>query len=212
MIKLPASIFKYISSRYIFIIAFTFVTTVCFGQHQLLDSLTLDTLTGYKTMAEALKNPDAVIKLVLRKQHLKSFPSEIFTFRNLQYLDISKNSIDEIPDSIFVLSQLQYFSCSKNGLKHISKNIGKLSNLLYLNCNQNDLDALPPQIGNLENLQILDLWSNNFQEYPTTLGGLKSLKVLDLRVIEINDKEQAKIRAMLPNAKVYMSESCGCKN
>jgi len=84
--------------------------------------------------------------------------------------------------------------------------------LLYLNCNQNDLDALPPQIGNLENLQILDLWSNNFQEYPTTLGGLKSLKVLDLRVIEINDKEQAKIRAMLPNAKVYMSESCGCKN
>ena len=39
---------------------------------QLLDSLTLDTLTATTSLVEALKNPDAVIKLELKKQKLKS--------------------------------------------------------------------------------------------------------------------------------------------
>ncbi|MBI3518199.1 MAG: leucine-rich repeat domain-containing protein [Bacteroidetes bacterium] len=180
-------------------------------QAQLLDSLTLDTLTGYISIQEALKNPEVVTKLVLRKQHLKSFPKAILQFKNLQYLDISKNSIDELPDSIDVLKDLQYFACSKTGLKRLPKQIGKLTNLKYLNCNQNDLDALPPQIGNLEKLEYLDLWSNNFEEYPSSLASLKSLRVLDLRNILISDETQAYILRMLPNAKVYMSPSCKCK-
>ena len=181
------------------------------GQIALLDSLTLDTLTGYTSIAEALKNPDAVTKLVLRKHHLKSFPNDILKFKNLQYLDISKNSIHELPDSIFVLSNLQYLACSKTGLQQLNKNIGRLTNLLYLNCNQNDLEMLPPQLGNLEKLEILDLWSNNFNEYPSTLSGLKSLKVMDLRNILISDEVQTTINSMLPKAKVYMSPSCKCK-
>lgn len=181
------------------------------AQIQLLDSLTLDTLTGFTNLQEALKNPDAVTKLVLRKQRLKSFPREILQFKNLQYLDISKNSIAELSDSIDLLINLQYFACSKTGLKRVPKEIGRLTNLVYLNFNQNDLEYLPPQIGNLEKLEILDLWSNNFEEYPTTLSGLKSLQVLDLRNILISDPVQTSIQNMLPKAKVYMSPSCKCK-
>jgi Leucine-rich repeat (LRR) protein len=99
------------------------ITLVYFSLFQLrfvnaqvpLDSLTLDTLTGFTNLQEALKNPDAVTKLVLRRQHLKSFPKEILQFKNLQYLDISKNSIAELPDSIDKLINLQYFACSKTG-------------------------------------------------------------------------------------------------
>ena len=181
------------------------------AQTQLLDSLTLDTLTGFTNLQEALKNPDAVIKLVLRKQHLKSFPKEILQFKNLQYLDISKNSISELPDSIGLLINLQYLACSKTGLKHVPKEIGRLTNIVYINFNQNDLESLPPQIGNLEKLEMLDLWSNNFDEYPSTLSGLKSLRVLDLRNILISDEVQTNIVNMLPKAKVYMSPSCRCK-
>jgi Leucine-rich repeat (LRR) protein len=181
------------------------------AQIPLLDSLTLDTLTGFTDLQAALKNPDAVTKLVLRKQHLKSFPKEILQFKNLQYLDISKNSITELPDSIDLLSNLQYFACSKTGLKRLPKQIGKLTNLLYINFNQNDLESLPPQIGNLEKLEILDLWSNNFDDYPATLAGLKSLKVMDLRNILISDEVQNNIIGMLPKAKIYMSPSCRCK-
>lgn len=178
---------------------------------QLLDSLTLDTLIGYIDIQEALKNPDAVTKLVLRKQHLKSFPKDILKFKNLQYLDISKNSITDLPDSIGSLINLQYFACSKTGLKHLPKEIGQLINLKYINFNQNDLESLPPQIGNLEKLEILDLWSNNLDEYPATMSGLRSLHVLDLRNILISDEVQTSIINMLPKAKVYMSPSCKCK-
>ncbi len=181
------------------------------AQVVLMDSLTLDTLTGYTNLQEALKNPDAVTKLVLRKQHLKSFPKEILLFKNLQYLDISKNSIAELPDSINLLGNLQYFACSKTGLERVPKEIGKLTNLVYLNFNQNDLESLPPQIGNLEKLEVLDLWSNNFDNYPSTFSSLKSLRVLDLRNILISDEVQANIINMLPHAKVYMSPSCKCK-
>lgn len=204
MIKLPALRFKF------FVIVM--LSLACsFAKAQLLDSLTLDTLTGHVNLQEALKEPDKVVKLVLRKQHLKSFPKEIFQFKNLQYLDLSKNSIKEIPDSIGTLTQLQYFSCSKNGLLNVSKEIGKLHNLIYLNLNQNDLESLPPQIGNLEKLEILDLWSNNFDGYPASLGNLKSLKVIDLRNILISDETQAYLKGLLPKATVYMSPSCKCK-
>lgn len=178
---------------------------------QLLDSLTLDTMTAYTNLQEALKDPDKVIKLVLRKQRLKSFPYEILKFRNLQYLDVSKNSIETLPDSIDKLINLQYFACSKTGLKQVPKQIGRLTNLTYLNLNQNDLEMLPPQIGNLEKLEILDLWSNNFSEYPSTLSSLKSLKVIDLRNILINDETQEYLQKLMPKAKVYMSPSCKCK-
>jgi len=193
------------------VVVFVFSFCVTTSKAQLLDSLSLDTMQEIISISEAMKNPDAVIKLVLRKQHLKSFPKEILRFKNLQYLDISKNSIAELPDSIFLLTQLQYFACSKTGLKRLPKEIGKLSNLLYLNFNQNDLELLPPQIGNLEKLEILDLWSNNLEEFPSSLSNLKSLQVLDLRNILISDEVQNNINNMLPRAKVYMSPSCKCK-
>ena len=198
-------------ARIAFIVMLAFTVQFVKAQTQLLDSLTLDTLQGYTSLVEASKNPDAVVKLVLRKQHLKSFPREIFRFKNLQYLDISKNSITELPDSIGTLTNLQYFACSKTGLKTLTKEIGKLSNLTYLNLNQNDLERLPPQIGNLEKLEYLDLWSNNFDEYPPAFANLKSLRMLDLRNILISDEVQASIQSMLPRAKVYMSPSCKCK-
>src|SRR4051812_5160034 len=100
---------------------------------QLLDSLTLDTLTAYTSIEEAMKNPDKVIKLELRRQKLKVFPKEIANFKNIQYLDLSKNSIDELPEEIGVLTNLQYFIISKNKLGGFPKEIGKLVNLHYIN-------------------------------------------------------------------------------
>ena len=194
-----------------FKILFLCVFSFSVSKAQLLDSLSLDTLTAITNLQEALKNPDAVIKLVLRKQHLKSFPMEVLKFKNLQYLDISKNTIKELPDSIGQLTNLQYFACSKTGLEHIPKQIGKLVNLTYLNFNQNDLVMLPPQIGNLENLKMLDLWSNNLDDFPATLSSLKALNVMDLRNILMSDDLQKRVKDMLPKATVYFSPSCKCK-
>ncbi|OFY85022.1 MAG: hypothetical protein A3F72_04550 [Bacteroidetes bacterium RIFCSPLOWO2_12_FULL_35_15] len=181
------------------------------AQNQLLDSLTLDTLTAYTNLQEALKNPELVIKLELRKKKLKEFPMEIFKFPNLQYLDLSKNDIKEIPAEIGQLKNLQYFAISKNGLESLPPQIGELTNLYFLNANQNDLSTLPPQIGKLVKLKKLDLWSNNIDKYPSEIKNLTSLRILDLRVILIPDEEQDRVQNLLPHTKIYFSPYCKCQ-
>ncbi len=194
-----------------FLIVFFVVLFVSQTKAQLLDSLELDNAPVFTSIAEALKTPDAVIRLELRKQKLKKFPKEIFLFKNLQYLDLSKNSLKELPDSIGQLTQLQHLDVSKNNLDILNKNIGQLSRLKYLNLNNNELYALPPQIGNLEKLEVLDLWSNNLEDFPETLANLKKLKTMDLRVILISDAQQARIASLVPWATVHFSPSCKCR-
>ena len=181
------------------------------AQKVLLDSLTLDTIHAYTNLEEALKNPEKVIKLELRKSKLKSFPMEILKFTNLQYLDLSKNSIKEIPVEISQLKNLQYFAISKNNLQEFPPQIGDLTNLFYLNANQNELTSIPPAIGQLVKLKNIDLWSNDIDSFPEELKNLKSLLVLDLRVILIPDAEQNRIQGLIPNAKVYFSPYCKCQ-
>lgn len=178
---------------------------------QLLDSLTLDTTTAYTDLATALKNPEKVIKLELRKKNLKQFPLEILKFKNIQYLDLSKNKITELPEGIEELKDLQYLLLSKNKLVKLPKQIGELSQLKYLNVNQNELESIPAQLGKLENLLYVDLWSNNIDEFPEEIKYMKSLKTLDLRVILISDAEQARLKNLLPNTKIYFSPNCKCQ-
>lgn len=180
------------------------------AQHPLLDSLTLDTLTAFTSIEEAMKHPDEVIKLELRKSKLKEFPKEIFNFHHLQYLDLSKNNIKEIPARIGELTDLQYLALSKNDLETIPGEIGSLAHLYYLNLNQNNLESLPVQIGNLATLKNLDLWSNNISKFPEEIKNMHALKVLDLRVILIPDAEQERIQSLLPQTKIYFSPYCKC--
>ncbi|MBL0330482.1 MAG: leucine-rich repeat domain-containing protein [Bacteroidetes bacterium] len=193
------------------IVLLVFISTGAFSQTVLLDSLTLDTLKAFTSLEDALKNPEKVIKLELRRKKLKSFPMEILKFPNLQYLDLTKNDIKELPAEIAQLKNLQYFSISKNGLEEFPPEIGQLTNLFYLNANQNELTSIPATIGKLIKLKNLDLWSNNIDRFPDELKDLRSLLVLDLRVILIPDAQQSNIQAMLPRAKVYFSPYCKCQ-
>lgn len=177
----------------------------------LYDSLTLDTMIGYTDLATALKEPEKVVKLTLRKQKYESFPAELWKFPNLQYLDLGKNKIKEVPDSISFFTNLQVLHLSKNEIEFLPREIGDLSNLMILDINQNELTSLPPQIGKLKKLKYLDLWSNNLSIFPEELEELsETLLVLDLRVILINADQQDRIKAMLPKTLIYMSPPCKC--
>jgi len=177
----------------------------------LLDSLTLDTMKGYTDLAEAMKNPDQVVKLVLRKQHYKEFPKEIWMFPNLQYLDLSKNQITDYPDSLGKLKNLQVLHLSKNKLEALPRELGDNVNLKILDINQNELTMLPPQIGKLKKLEYLDLWGNDIGIFPDEMKELAdNLKVMDLRVILINFTAQDRIRTMLPKTLIYFDPPCKC--
>ena len=193
------------------VLLFSFTLQKTSAQNPLLDSLTLDTLAPYTSIDEALKHPEDVIKLDLRKKRLKKFPPEIFKFPNLQYLDLSKNDIKEIPVEIGQLKSLQYFAIFKNYVQELPPQIGGLTNLYYFDADNNDLTSLPPEIGKLEKLKVLDLWSNDIGKFPDEIKNLKNLISLDLRVIMIPDEEQARVQALLPHTKVYFSPFCKCE-
>jgi Leucine-rich repeat (LRR) protein len=195
----------------ILLVLLTYLPLKTVAQTQLLDSLTLDTLTAFTNLSDALKDPEKVIKLELRKKKLKEFPKEIFRFKNLQYLDLSKNSIGSIPPEIGELKDLQILILSKNNIETLPPEIGELKSLQYLNVNQNDIESLPPQIGSLSSLKNLDLWSNNIDKFPSEIRNLKKLLVLDLRVILIPDEEQQRVQDLLPKTKIYFSPYCKCQ-
>lgn len=179
--------------------------------YPLLDSITLDTMAGFTDLATAMKQPEKVVKLVLRKQHLKAFPAEIWNFPNLQYLDLSKNQITEFPDSLGKLKSLQVLHLSKNKIESLPRELGDLTNLVILDVNQNEVINIPPQIGKLKKLRYLDLWSNNISTFPDELKEIQdNLQILDLRVILINYDTQDRLRKLLPKTTIYFSPPCHC--
>ncbi len=180
------------------------------SQSPLLDSLSLENLEPITDLQIALQKPDSVIKLVLRKKHFKNFPIEILQFKNLQYLDISKNAIKELPDSISTLKNLQHLACSKTGLLRIPNTIGGLKELRYINFNQNEITTLPWGFGKLSHLQVADLWSNELESFPISMPELSSLIWMDLRNILIPQNKQDELQKALPQAKIYFSPPCKC--
>src|SRR4051812_20359753 len=100
-----------------------------YSNAQQLDSLTLDTMKAFVSITEAMKTPEQVIKLKLRKNKYKTLPAELFTFTNLQYLDLSKNKLKELPPDISKLQNLQVLILSSNSIELLPPEIGKLKNL-----------------------------------------------------------------------------------
>jgi internalin A len=95
--------------------------------------------------------------LLLRKQNLKEFPSEILSLTNLRILDISENAIRRIPSEIL-----------------------NLINLVEINANANQIESIPSEIGKLKSLKRLLLRDNPIQQLPSSIKSLK-LAQLDLQ-------------------------------
>ncbi|MGZ3862029.1 MAG: leucine-rich repeat domain-containing protein [Bacteroidia bacterium] len=202
---------RWLYYKIVFILALASGNLFSQANNVLLDSMQLEETYSYIDLEEAIKHPEMVVRLELRKKKLKEFPKEIFMFKNLQYLDLSRNQITELPDSIYKLTQLQYLDISRNKLSSFPKEIGRVSNLVYLHANNNDLLGLPPQIGNLERLRIIDLWSNDLSDFPESLGRLKELTVLDIRAIMINVDTIRQLKKWMPNVDIKYDPPCNCK-
>ena len=172
-----------------------------------------DTNYIYRSLTEALVNPEKVYRLNLSRQKLDSFPDKIFLFKNLLELDLSRNRIEEIPPEIGTLVHLTKLNLANNKLVHLPKEIGELRDLVNFGLNRNVLEDLPSSIGQLESLEVLELWDNELADIPDEISQLQNLKSVELRGILFTEEQQKRIDSLIvKSARVNMSPSCNCKN
>lgn len=171
-----------------------------------------DTVYIYRSVSEALQNPERVFRLYLVKQKLDSIPASVFQFRNLRELNLSKNKIQEVPPEVAALTNLEKLDLSNNELVHLPMEIGSLSRLIHLNLNRNVIEDLPPTIGQLENLEILEMWDNELRDVPDEIEQLKNLRLFELRGILFTEEQQRRIDSLVvKSAKLQLSPACQCK-
>lgn len=154
--------------------------------------------------------PDSVRHLSLKKQKLKELPQEILQFHYLQTLDLSGNRFSVFPCEVTQFSQLRVLDLSANKFDTLPPEIGKLKQLRKLILNRTELYELPREIGLLQQLEYLDIWGTHIARLPEEITQLKNLKELDMRVIVMNQEEQASIKAQLPWVDIKFSKPCNC--
>lgn len=155
----------------------------------------------YKSLDEALKNPDEVYALYLdynrhlsysetfssfknlEDLYLHSFPNiptEIGELTQLRKLKIWYGNHAEIPPFIYDMHQLEYLQIRFNQLETISPKIAALSHLKVLDLSSNKLKSIPDEVGKLTALEELELGGNLLKEVPESIGYLKKIQVLGL--------------------------------
>lgn len=164
----------------------------------------------YKSLQEALQNPNEVTHLKLVRKKFREFPIEILKLKNLTHLDLSKNRIDSIPNSIKALLNLEELKLKSNNFTQFPEALCLLLSLKKLSLAENSIENIPSGISDMKNLMELDLYRNSISSISSEIKNLDSLKRLDLRMIELNDEKQERIRALLPNTKVMLTEPCNC--
>lgn len=187
---------------------------LCFVQsfsQNIMEAEELRTTKTFFSLQEAMLQPDSVVKLNLSKKKLKEIPVEVFSFHNLQSLVLNKNSIRIIPAGIAKLKNLQELDMSNNKLTQIPPEIGQLKYLVKLKLNRNEITSIPVAIGENINLEILEMWDNELDTIPDDIRNLVHLKTVELRGILFSDETQRHIRELLPQATIYFSPSCACK-
>ena len=164
----------------------------------------------YKSLSE-VRNPEDVYILKLKRKRLTHIPSQVFTFVNLQKLDLSYNRIDSIPPDIVKLQNLQELNLSRNNIDSLPIELAQLSKLQELDLNRNPIVSLPEEMGYMLSLQRLILWSTGVYALPESFAELDGrLLMLDLRSCQLSQDDQQAIRQLLPSPRILWDQACNC--
>ncbi|KAI5789099.1 hypothetical protein EDC01DRAFT_631149 [Geopyxis carbonaria] len=98
-----------------------------------------------ETLYEKLPN---LLKLILDKNHIVSFPPQIAKLKKLEHLSCYSNDVAQLPKEIGLLQDLKYLDLHFNNLKVLPGEIWQLSNLVTLNLSSNLIKEFPKPVTN----------------------------------------------------------------
>lgn len=160
---------------------------------------------------EELKNAsiDSVYAIDLKKLDLYELPKEIFQFKHLQYLNLSKNKLQNT-NGLEHFPQLRYLNLERNKLQYFPVSICQLTQLETLIVNRNDFESIPSCIQYCQQLKTIDLFSTAVTSLPEEMTRIKTIELIDFSGVQINKSRQEQLRNMFPNAKLVLDPPCNC--
>ncbi len=173
---------------------------------------TTSTLPVYRSLSEALREPDLVRSLDLSDQHFGLLPRDIFKFINLEELRLRNDDLTELPEEIGTLNKLRILDLSGNPIRVLPehfKDLGSLDELYLsedasleldqdlitlsllphlrvLHLEKDGLTLLPKSIASLQHLEELYLNDNKLNAFPSVVLRMDHLKLLDLQHNPLN--------------------------
>lgn len=149
-----------------------------------------------------LARSSSVTALIIRGDEKGKLPKSYRRFRNLEYLNLSRNNLREFPntagcDKLESLSltgnsiamhkaprkhatSVATLDLSLNGITTVPSWIGEFKQLRSLNFNNNRIEKIEPGIERLPELQELSLYKNDLRSIPPMLYRMSSFRVIDL--------------------------------
>ena len=169
---------------------FLFLILLCFfgsnetalSQSPLLPMEQLQKTKLYKSIDEALLEPNNVYRLNLSNTGISQLPTEMSTLTKLQSLNISNNNITELPSEINNLKNLQFLNLEGTNIVNLP-DLSQFKNLISLDLDNistlNGANALN-KIFNVKSLRELSMSSVFIMAVPTEIKKLKNLLKLNL--------------------------------
>ena len=156
---------------------------------------TSDKNKEFKSIEEALINPEKVYRLNLSNQKVLLTDIEWSKFVNLEYLNLENDHLKEIPKGVTNLKTLKVINLNGNDFNNLPVEFSNLTNLeeLYLNDEKNI--NLPKTLGvlsKLPKLKSLHLEDNNLKRLPSKILELKNLENLYLNHNKFKDVPKIK--------------------
>lgn len=143
-----------------------FVTQAARSRGRLFTPDELLSFKRYADLKEAAENRADVRFLDLHGRGLSTVPHDVLLMRRLVGLDLSNNPLTSFPDELLTMPNLQYLwvdSCQLGELKPKFDNKQK-SNLIYLSARGNRIGELNPAVGALPSLYVLCLEGNRIHK------------------------------------------------
>lgn len=168
--------------------------------------------TVYKSLEEALLNPDKVYRLKLvNKRRMDSLPEKIFRLTNLRELTVKGCKLNVLNRRISEFTKLIYLNVSCNHLVRLPNSIGEMTQLKGLVISRNKIYELPETMGNMTGLEIIDAWDNPLYVLPSSITKLaETLKIFDLRQVAVREEELEAMEKLLPNTNILTTSYCDC--
>lgn len=104
----------------------------------------------------------------------------IFRIHSLNFMEVSKTSLDCLPAKIKSLENLTALMLYDNKLQNLPKEIGLLTKLKTLDLSNNQITSLPQEISQLAELQSLNIINNKISSLPKDLSKWTNLIVIKL--------------------------------